>query len=168
MWVAVSLVYKNRPLLIFPSHKIIVMIVNPIFCKEVWLGAGNPAGTIDQNCAGHPFPAPPPPHLTGWYVGRTINTESGQRFFSTKCWCCMDLSWNSYSRLIISIIFNISPYQHPLRKSKLTLCCAVSLTVFSTSLGCLMLFSYLASQYISYITTPAPFFHLSIGCCEGL
>jgi hypothetical protein len=64
MWnvVAVSLVYKNRPLLIFPSHKIIVMIVNPVCCKEVWLGAGNPAGTIDQNCTGHPFPAPPPPH----------------------------------------------------------------------------------------------------------
>jgi hypothetical protein len=27
----------------FPSHKIIVIIVNLVCCMEVWLGAGNPA-----------------------------------------------------------------------------------------------------------------------------
>ncbi len=61
--VAVSLVYKNRPLLIFPSHKIIVMIVNPARCEEVWLGAKNPAGPSIIIVLVIHFPHPPPtPH----------------------------------------------------------------------------------------------------------
>ncbi len=89
-----------------------------------------------------PYISLPPSHFTGSFEGRTINTELRQRFFSTQCCCHTDLWMHSRSHLIISIIFNISPVQHPLRKSKLTLFVGLSLCpFFKRSHGCLKPFS---------------------------
>ncbi len=64
-----------------------------------------------------------------------------KRFFSTQCSCHTDLWLHGGSHQIISIIFNLSPLQHPLKKSKMTLFVGCHSAPFGRSLGSLKPFS---------------------------
>ncbi len=84
----------------------------------------------------------PAPHLTGWYEGRTINTESGEKILHYSVLLCTVLWQHSGSHLIINIIIIISSLQHSLRKSKFIYSCSGCHLAFyfGRSLDCLRSF----------------------------
>ncbi len=65
------------------------------------------------------IPAPPPHSPLVDMRGKLIILSPDNKFFSTQCCGHTDLWLHSGSYIIINIIFKISAFQHPLRKSKL-------------------------------------------------
>jgi hypothetical protein len=65
--------YNNRLLFVFPSHNIIVKIVNPVSLYIGLAWSWEHSWAVYKYCVDHMFPAPPPkPHC--WYEERAINT----------------------------------------------------------------------------------------------